>query len=204
MSVRTLSLDLTKSATRQSIFGQVVMTLPEDERMRPAQVLRDASTPKTAHLADMAAVEHAIGISVASTHAKDEARDIYRILAEAEAKVHGCDIADIHFHEVGLGLTLREILACAMAIEAAGPEEIVCTPVQVGSGTVTCEHGTFDVPAPATQAIIDEYGIPICDTKRDGELLTPTSAAILAHYVTRYEPATAPEPAAAPEPATEA
>ena len=187
MPVSEIRLDLTKSALRSNIFGQVVMLLAEEERMRPAQVMRDASTPKTAQLSTLEDVERAIGISVASPYAKEQARGIYRTLAEAEAQVHGCEVDEVHFHEVGLGVTLRQILAICTAIEIAAPLRITATPVQVGSGTVETEHGTLQVPAPATAAILQKYDIPIAEPRLEGELCTPTSAALIAHFVTEFE-----------------
>lgn len=187
MPVSELRLDLTKTALRKSIFGQIVQNLAEDERYRAAQAMRDASTPKNARLETLADVNRAIDISVASSYAREQTRAVYQILAEAEGKVHGCAPEEAHFHEVGQGVTLRELLAIASAVEAASPERIVATPVQVGSGTVETEHGTLDVPAPATAAILEAYSIPIAEPRLEGELCTPTSAALIAHFVTEFE-----------------
>lgn len=187
MSVSQLRLDLSTSALRSAIFGQVVQCIDETERYRAAQVMRDASIPKLAHYATVPELERAIDKTVASAAVKQHAKDVYAILAEAEASVHGCPPEAVHFHEVGNGLTVREVLAVCTSIDTLAPHSIIATPVQVGSGTVECEHGTLDVPAPATKAILERYGIPIAEQRLDGELCTPTSAALIAHYVEEFE-----------------
>ena len=113
-------------------------------------------------------------------------RAVYRILAEAEASVHGCAVDETHFHEVGNGEAVRNVCAVCLAVEALAPERIAATPVQVGSGTVTCAHGELHIPAPATAAIL-AAGIPVCTERLDGERCTPTSAALIKHFVDEFD-----------------
>lgn len=183
----TLYLDLAADATRRSIFGQLVMATPEKRRGNIGVVVGDDSIPAQAQLHDLADVERAIGTSVASAWTKEEAKQVYRILAEAEAKVHGCAVEEAHFHEVGLGMTVREILGMCAAIEQIDPEKVIASKIQVGSGQVECSHGLLDIPAPATAAILERYDIPIAEPRLEGELCTPTSAAFIARYVEEYE-----------------
>lgn len=183
----TLHLDLAQSATRKTIFGQLVAATPERIRAGIGVVVGDVSIPEKAHLHDIAAVEQAIDTTVASDWAKDHAKQVYRILADAEAKVHGCPVEETHFHEVGLGMTVREILGMCKAIELIAPDKITSTKVQTGSGKVECAHGLLDIPAPATAAILERFSIPLCEERLEGELCTPTSAAFIAHFVEEYK-----------------
>ena len=186
MSIETFHYDFTERATRKAVFGPLVERLDNREKFKVASVVNDYSIRDKEHLHDIAAVERAIGASIASDWAKAQAKAVYRILANAEAQVHDCPVEQTHFHEVGLGMTCREVLAICTAIELLAPQRITATPIQVGSGTVECAHGLLDIPAPATAAIIEAYGIPVVEDKLDGELCTPTSAALIAHFVDEF------------------
>lgn len=117
---------------------------------------------------------------------KEDAGAIYRLLGEAEAKVHGTTIEQIHFHEVGTLDALADIVGCALLIGLIAPEQILASPLHVGSGFVRCAHGVLPVPAPATAELL--RGVPFYSGSVTGELLTPTGAAILKYYVTRFFP----------------
>lgn len=187
MARGTLHFDFTESATRQTFFGQVVAALTEDDKHYVAQVVDDTTIPKSAHLHDIDEVIDAIDKTVATDVAKTEAKKVYMILAEAEAQVHGCEVSETHFHEVGEGMTCRAIIGICTGIERLRPERITATAVQTGSGKVECAHGILDIPAPATAAILEKYHIPTVPEKLDGELCTPTSAALIAHFVGEFE-----------------
>lgn len=187
MPIDVLHFDFTESATRQSFFGQVVAALNEDDKHYIAQVIDDTSIPQSAHLHNFDEVCTAIDKTVATEVAKTEAKKVYYILAQAEAQVHGVDISDTHFHEVGEGMTCRAILGICTGLERLRPYRITSTAVQTGSGKVECAHGILDIPAPATAAIIEKYHIPVVDRKLEGELCTPTSAALIAHFVEEFE-----------------
>jgi len=135
------------------------------------------------HLKD---IERIIRQSDLSESAKEKALLIFRRLAEAEAKAHGTDINQVHFHEVGAVDAIVDITAAVVGLELLGVERILCSPVAVGSGTVRCEHGTIPVPAPGTAAILE--GVPIAECDEPGELLTPTGAAILTSLAERFGP----------------
>ena len=183
----TLHLDLSESATRRSIFGQLVESTDEGARGSIGSVVADVSIRAEQHLHNLPEVEAAIDRTVATSSVKEKAKGVYRILAEAEAAVHGCDIEETHFHEVGHGMTVREILGICTAFEIIGAEQVTATPVQTGSGTVECAHGVLDIPAPATAAILQKYEIPVQSARLEGELCTPTSAAIIAYFVDKFE-----------------
>lgn len=182
-----LHFDFTREATRRVFFGQAIQHIDDEvKRAMVGRIVSDSSIPKAAQLHDLADVNRAIDISIASAAAKEHARAIYRILAQAEAQVHGCNVEEAHFHEVGLGSTCREILGACTCIEMLAPERITASSVQVGSGTIECSHGTLEVPAPATAAILEKYSIPTCARTLEGELCTPTSAALIAHFVDEF------------------
>ena len=115
---------------------------------------------------------------------KKHAEGIYRAIAAAESTVHRTDMEQIHFHEVGSVDALIDVVGSSLAIEMLGVDEIQASPVCVGNGTVRCAHGVLPVPAPATAEIIK--GMPVYCSSFDGELLTPTGAAILKYFVETF------------------
>lgn len=119
-----------------------------------------------------------------SSAVKQHAVEIYRIIGEAEAHVHRTDLKEIHFHEVGSKDAVADVVGCSLAIEMLGVDRIICSPVCVGNGTVRCAHGILPVPAPATAEIIK--GMPVYTSSFDGELLTPTGAAVLKHFAQEF------------------
>ncbi len=109
---------------------------------------------------------------------------VYRILAEAESLVHNEPVDQIHFSEVGTMDAVADIVGVCMLIGELAPDRIVASPVHVGSGQVRCAHGMLPVPAPATALIL--RNIPIYGGKISGELCTPTGAALLKHFATKF------------------
>lgn len=116
---------------------------------------------------------------------KDSAAAIYRLIGEAESKVHHSTLDQIHFHEVGSIDALVDVTGCAYLLSLLAPETVLCSPIHVGSGFVRCAHGTLPVPAPATAELLK--GIPFYSGHIQGELCTPTGAAVLKHFVTSFE-----------------
>jgi len=108
----------------------------------------------------------------------------FTLLAEAEARVHGCAIDDVHFHEVGAADTIVDIVGVAAGLHALGIERLVCTSVALGNGTVSTSHGVLPVPAPATAALLE--GVPAYGGDIASELTTPTGAALLRAFVDEY------------------
>lgn len=115
---------------------------------------------------------------------KGQARAVYRAIAEAEARAHGCPVGDVHFHEVGALDAVADVTGVCYALYLLKPERIVVSPIHVGSGTVRCAHGVMPVPAPATAALLT--GVPIYGGAIQGELCTPTGAALLAHFADSF------------------
>ncbi|MEG1204960.1 MAG: nickel pincer cofactor biosynthesis protein LarC [Angelakisella sp.] len=115
---------------------------------------------------------------------QQSALSVYRLIAEAESKVHGVPVSQVHFHEVGSMDAIADIVGVCMLLEELAPDKIVASPVHVGSGQVHCAHGILPVPAPATADIL--RGIPCYGGEVKGELCTPTGAALLRHFVTQF------------------
>lgn len=119
-------------------------------------------------------------------HVRSEARAVYDAIAHAEAKVHGTPVSDIHYHEVGALDAVADVCGFCLALDMIAPDEVVASPVHVGSGTTVCAHGTIPVPAPATSELL--RGVPTYAADVEGELCTPTGAALLAHFATSFGP----------------
>jgi hypothetical protein len=113
-----------------------------------------------------------------SERVKKGAIETFTVLAKAEAKVHGCDIEDVHFHEVGALDAITDIVGVHLALELLGNPECFTRAVNAGSGTIRGAHGDMPVPAPATLELLAGY--PVLFSEADGELVTPTGAALLA------------------------
>lgn len=113
-------------------------------------------------------------------------RAIYERIARAESQVHGRPMENIHLHELGSLDALADVLGVCLLMEELAPEKVLASPVHVGSGTVRCAHGLMPVPAPATELLL--HGIPMYSGQIQGELCTPTGAALLAHFVQDFGP----------------
>ncbi len=119
-----------------------------------------------------------------SENAKNLAKKIFKIVAEAEAKVHGKDIKDVHFHEVGAIDSIVDIVSFAVLFNDLSPEKIYISTLSDGQGFVMCQHGKIPVPVPAVCEIVSKYKLPLKITDNNGEMVTPTGAAIAAAIFT--------------------
>jgi len=115
---------------------------------------------------------------------QDDVMAVYRLIAEAESHAHDRPVEEIHFHEVGTMDAIADVVAVCLLLDRIAPDEIVVSPVHVGSGQVRCAHGILPVPAPATAYILKD--VPIYGGAVQGELCTPTGAALLKHFATRF------------------
>jgi len=116
--------------------------------------------------------------------AGERAKAIFTRLGQVEAKIHQTDLDHVHFHEVGAVDSIADIVGACLALESLGVDRIVCSPIPVGTGTVTCDHGQFPLPAPATAALL--AGAPTRPGPNEGEATTPTAAAILTTLADAY------------------
>lgn len=121
-----------------------------------------------------------------SDRVKTDAKAVYQIIAKAESAVHGQQMEQIHFHEVGTLDAVADVVGCCILMEEIHADRIVVSPIHVGSGTVACAHGILPVPAPATARILE--GLPIYGGEIKGELCTPTGAALLKYFGQSFGP----------------
>jgi pyridinium-3,5-bisthiocarboxylic acid mononucleotide nickel chelatase len=119
-----------------------------------------------------------------SETAQKTAIAIFEALGRAEATVHNTSIESVHFHEVGAVDAMVDIVCAAVGAEALGVDEIICSPLNVGGGMVTCAHGTFPIPAPATVELLKDA--PVYSSGLQAELVTPTGAAIVKTLASRF------------------
>jgi uncharacterized protein (TIGR00299 family) protein len=122
-------------------------------------------------------IREIIGKAKISETAKAKAIAIFEALGKAEAKIHNKDVESIHFHEVGAVDAMADIVCAAVGAEALAVDEIICSSLNVGGGTVKCSHGTFPIPAPATVELLKDA--PVYSSGIQAELVTPTGAAIV-------------------------
>jgi len=156
-----ISLDA-KSVTRSHLVGtKFDVTYPPKDKAR--------------HLND---IEQIIGAAHLAPRVKERALSVFRILAQAEAKVHGTTVDKIHFHEVGAADAIVDVVGACIGLEYFGVEEVYASSINVGGGAIECGHGMMPVPAPATAELLK--GIPTYSSGEIGELTTPTGAAVLA------------------------
>ena len=169
--IASLGLDVRVDAERVNKGGfsatQVFVHTPEEDEHR--------------HLPDIQAI---ISKGNLTQPQRDLALQIFRRLAEAEAKAHGVSVDDVHFHEVGALDSIADIVGSAIALDLLGVEKFTSSPVAVGSGTVKCAHGIMPVPTPATAELLK--GVPLRSAPAKGELTTPTGAAILTSIVSEW------------------
>lgn len=136
------------------------------------------------HHASRADIDRLIDSLAVSEQVKADAKAVYARIADAESRVHGRPADEIHFHEVGTMDAVADVVGVCLLMEQLAPEEVIASPVHTGSGHVHCAHGILPVPAPATAMILQ--GIPSYSAGVKGELCTPTGAALLKHFVTRF------------------
>ena len=137
------------------------------------------------HHSSLHDIEHIVrGHLKLSKKVQDDVMAVYGLIAEAESYVHGVPVTEIHFHEVGAMDAIADITAVCMLMERLSVDEVVVSPVHVGSGQVRCTHGILPVPAPATAYILRD--VPVYGGSVRGELCTPTGAALLKHFAARF------------------
>ena len=136
------------------------------------------------HHAGMGDIRHILSHLDIPQPVRQDAEAVYQLIAQAESHAHGRPVEEIHFHEVGTLDAVTDVVAVCWLLHDLAPEQIVASPVHVGCGQVRCAHGILPVPAPATAYILQ--GVPTYGGSVQGELCTPTGAALLKHFVQRF------------------
>jgi uncharacterized protein (TIGR00299 family) protein len=155
-----------------------------ETRTVPALSLPKGVPAPHEHSRGLTEIRKIISAAGISASAKKIAVAIFEALGAAEAKIHNTAIESVHFHEVGAVDAMVDIVCAAVAAEALGADEIICSPLNVGGGTVKCAHGTFPVPAPATVELLKD--VPVYSSGLQAELVTPTGAAIVKTLASRF------------------
>ena len=130
-------------------------------------------------------IYHIIDHLDSNERVKEMARTMFRIVAEAESKAHGLPVEQVHFHEVGAIDSIVDIISVAVCMDNLGVEDVVVSALSEGHGHVRCQHGVLPVPVSATANIASSYGLKLHFTDNDGEMVTPTGAAIAAALRTK-------------------
>jgi len=133
-------------------------------------------------------IEGAGAQGLVSTAASELAIRVFTRIAEAEAQVHGVPVEKVHFHEVGAADSIIDILFNSFLLSQLNPNAVYATPLALGSGTVICAHGELPVPAPATAEILANSTVSVYSSSHEGELTTPTGAALVREFVTSFAP----------------
>ncbi|HJR60107.1 MAG TPA: nickel pincer cofactor biosynthesis protein LarC [Vicinamibacterales bacterium] len=139
-----------------------------------------------AHHHSLKEIAGLIGRSALSSAAKQRAIHLFERLAEAEAAIHAVPVERVHLHEVGAADSIVDIVGAVYGLEQLDAGRIVSSPLNVGGGTVTCQHGVFPVPAPATARLLQ--GVPVYAGEQQVELVTPTGALIVTGYAESFGP----------------
>jgi len=165
-------------------FSRTGMSAPHEHAPHERADSRPVAPAPHRHGRGLAEIKEVIASANISEGAKKTASAIFQALGQAEAKIHNTDIESVHFHEVGAVDAMVDIICAAVGVEALGVDQLFCSPLNVGGGTVTCAHGTLPVPAPATLELLK--GAPVYSSGAQVELVTPTGAAIVKTLATRF------------------
>lgn len=193
----TLLLDCTHGSTKDGFARACLALLPEPPSLPEGveSALRDhAGHHHDHHHHSLQEVERFIRASGAAPEAQRHACEVYGLLAQAEAKAHATDVDSVHFHEVGSAEAVAYVLMACIAMDALSPSRIVATPVCTGFGFVDCAHGRLPIPAPATANVLE--GVPSFAGEEEGELTTPTGAALVVHFAEGFSNVGEAEPVA--------
>ena len=169
--------DSVKCGIRGTHFSVSVHGMEEDEQLHQHHHHHHEHS-------SMHGISHVIEHLDIPEKVRQDVKNIYALLAEAESRVHGVPVEHIHFHEVGSMDAVADITAVSLLMHELKIEKVLASPVHVGAGTVRCAHGILPVPAPATAELLKD--VPIYSGSIKTELCTPTGAALLKYYVNEF------------------
>jgi len=158
-------------------LGDYSISASKDERHHITGTNIKVRFKESGHHRTFKEIKNIINKSRLTTKVKVLSTSIFENLAKAEAKVHGCRVDDVHFHEVGAIDSIVDIVGTAIGIEKLGVGQVYASPLPLGSGWVKTSHGRMPVPAPATLELLK--GVPVASSPATSELTTPTGAAII-------------------------
>lgn len=115
---------------------------------------------------------------------KEDILNIYNLIGQAESIIHNTSLEDVHFHELGRIEVFCNIVGIAYLINKLEVDKVICSSIHVGKGKINCSHGILDIPAPATKILLE--GLPYYSKNVEGELCTPTGAALIKYYVDEF------------------
>jgi pyridinium-3,5-bisthiocarboxylic acid mononucleotide nickel chelatase len=172
------------SATKVDVYTNLEKDLPREVFWKQRQNHADTNNHNHGHRRSLTEIRQIIEKTPINSTAKATAIRIFEALGQAEAEIHNTTVDQVHFHEVGAADALVDIVCAAVGAESLGVEEWVCSPLNVGGGTVQCAHGTLTVPAPATLQLLKDA--PVYSSGPQVELVTPTGAAIVRTLSSRF------------------
>jgi len=176
------------SATKADVWVNGEKDAPREEYWQQQEHKHPHEHPDVGHSQyhsrGLTEIKQLLAAASLSTTAKKNAIAIFETLGAAEAKIHDVPLERVHFHEVGAVDAIVDIVCAAVGVEALHLDEIVCSPLNVGGGTVHCAHGTIPVPAPATVEIL--RNVPVYSSDVQAELVTPTGASIVKTIASRF------------------
>ena len=138
----------------------------------------------THHHSGLSEMEHLVAELPIPESVRADVLAVYGLIAEAESVAHGVPVHEVHFHEVGAMDAVADITAACLLMRELNPDEVIVSPIRLGTGQVRCAHGILPVPAPATAYILRD--VPVYGGTIRGELCTPTGAALLKHFATGF------------------
>ena len=186
----TLDLGADREAVKELIEASAPVSVDIKEVVKKGIKALDVriNVPEREHARTYPELVDLIKESKLPSRVEASALDIFLKMAEAESLVHGVDdLEKLHFHEVGQSDALADVIGSSAAIHSLACHSVYCTPINVGSGTIECAHGTLPVPAPATLELLRKGKLYFRGGNEQKELLTPTGAAILSHFARPVE-----------------